>query len=460
MVNEAPQHDWIRELGARVQGSVLATAAALKPYESDFGGLIRRAAAAVLKPARTEDIVVALELAARYRLPVAVRGAGHSQSGQTLAAGGLVLDMTSLSGIGVVDAQDARLTLEAGATWASAASAARSFGSTPAVLTSEHATSIGGTLGVGGVGSTSWKYGAQVDNVAWLDVVTGSGARVRCSDTQEADLFDAVRAGLGQCAVVVGANLTLRSIGSRVRIHTFVYETAAAFLRDLELLMQEQRSTHLLAHFRESREAPGRWQIHLTAGIEYDPPAEPDTTALGRGLGFARSGPTSDAALFGENHIFYFRYADWFGPLSDFVFPWVDHFVSWEAAESLLDSMLAGRSAMLLRLGVQTLIPIASPMRSAPLLSPARRPGKPVLLVGLFPKVPAVLAGIASDLIDSYADDVEQNWGGIRYLYGFRGPRTPEHWAARFGDRWQWLRAMKAKHDPHGLLGGSCVTWT
>jgi cytokinin dehydrogenase len=82
-------------------------------------------------------------------------------------------------------------------------------GYTPPVLTDYLRLTVGGTLSVGGVSGTSWRYGAQVDNVEELTVVTGAGKTVKCSESENRSLFEAVLAGQGQCGVMVGARLRL-----------------------------------------------------------------------------------------------------------------------------------------------------------------------------------------------------------------------------------------------------------
>ena len=91
---------------------------------------------------------------------------------------------------------------EAGARWSSVLGATLPLGLTPPVLTDYLELSVGGTLSAGGVGGASPHYGAQVDNVLELEVVTGAGQRVVCSPAQAPELFYAVLAGLGQCAAL------------------------------------------------------------------------------------------------------------------------------------------------------------------------------------------------------------------------------------------------------------------
>jgi len=451
---------WVRELAGLTRGAVVGDPASLERCASDFSRLRRRAPAAVLRPATVDDVVAALRFANEHAIPTAIRGAGHSQSGQTLVDGGLVLEMRSLNQVGSLREDERSIDVEAGATWSEVASSSLGRGLAPAVLTSEHATSVGGTLGVGGIGSTSWRFGAQIDNVRELDVVTGAGELVRCTREVETQLFDAVLGGLGQCGVVVRASLELREVLPRLRTFSFIYQDASAFLSDLRALMQEGRATHLLAHFRDSRSQRGRREIHLTVGLEYAPASEPDAADLAAGLHFSEALAPSDTATFGENHIFYFKYEDWFGPLEGCSFPWVDHFFVWNQALELLDAIVSGEFSPILALGVQTLIPVAAPVRPAPLLRPAREPeGEPLLLVGIFPKVAAPLGTIVAPLMDAYADAVEARYGAKRYVYGFRGAATERAWAAHYADRWDWFASMKRRYDPASILSPDAIRW-
>ena len=47
-----------------------------------------------------------------------------------------------------------------------------------------------------------WREGFQVDHVLELQVVTGHGELVACSDERNSDLFNAVLAGMGQCGII------------------------------------------------------------------------------------------------------------------------------------------------------------------------------------------------------------------------------------------------------------------
>jgi cytokinin dehydrogenase len=126
-----------------------------------------------------------------------------------------VLYMTAMSTIRQV--QSERIVVDAGATWRAVLEVTLAHGLTPPVLTNYLDLSIGGTLAVGGIGGTTFRHGMQTDNVLELNVVTGDGRELTCSARASADLFDAVRAGLGQCGVITQATLRLMRAPERVR---------------------------------------------------------------------------------------------------------------------------------------------------------------------------------------------------------------------------------------------------
>ena len=172
---------------------------------TDFGRLVTRKPRAVDRPAAAADIAGLLREASANGVKVAARGQGHSTYGRPLVEDGLIVDMSALRTIGEVAAD--RVVVEAGATWRDVLDATLKQGLAPPVLTNYLGLSVGGTLAVGGIGGSSSRRGMQTDQVFELEVVTANGRQLRCSPSENRDLFDAVRAGLGQCGIVTRATL-------------------------------------------------------------------------------------------------------------------------------------------------------------------------------------------------------------------------------------------------------------
>ncbi len=62
-----------------------------------FGGMIRRMLQAVAIPRSVEEVSNLVRRAARDQVPVTVRGGRHSQGGQSLTDGRLILDTVRLN---------------------------------------------------------------------------------------------------------------------------------------------------------------------------------------------------------------------------------------------------------------------------------------------------------------------------------------------------------------------------
>jgi cytokinin dehydrogenase len=163
-------------------------------------------------------VVGIVSYARKYGLKIAMRGQGHSLFGQALVEGGIVIESSTLNAVrlqsdDVVDAQ-------VGALWGDVARLTLAHGRTPPVMPDATMLSIGGTLCVGGHGETSYRYGAQVDHVLELDVVTGVGELVTRSTDRNDELFRMALAGLGQCGIIVSARLRLIQAPQRVSMRT------------------------------------------------------------------------------------------------------------------------------------------------------------------------------------------------------------------------------------------------
>ncbi|HEX6292132.1 MAG TPA: FAD-binding protein [Herpetosiphonaceae bacterium] len=248
----------------------------------DFGHIVQREPLAVLKPGSVEDIVRMVRFARQYGIQVAARGQGHSAFGQMQVAAGVVIDMSTLNTIHSIDGD--RAVVDAGALWSDLLKAALPRNLRPPVLTDFIELSIGGTLALGGIGGTSYRYGAQVDTALELEVVTGEGQREVCSATHNRDLFEATLAGLGQCAIIVRATLRLVPAASSARFFRLFYSDLATFTRDQRLLIADGRFDHVGG--QGAPNGSGGWTYILEAANFFTPPAAPDNARLLAGLSY------------------------------------------------------------------------------------------------------------------------------------------------------------------------------
>lgn len=222
-----------------LDGEIRNDPASLSAAATDFGQLIRRMPRYVVRPASEHDIGRTLQWAAKRQYPVAPQGRRHSVFGRSMVERGVVLDITSLRAVSAV--QGGQVTVEAGATWTEVLAMTLPHGLAPAVLPDYLGLSIGGTLAVGGVGGSTSRFGLVTDNVTGLRAVTGDGTPLTCSPDREPQLFDALRAGLGQVGVITRASLRLVPAPRQVRRFQLVYANLDALLADQRLLVEDPR---------------------------------------------------------------------------------------------------------------------------------------------------------------------------------------------------------------------------
>lgn len=223
----------------RLDGVLRTDDESLTAASEDSGHFVHRRPIAVLEPASVRDIARIVRFANERGLRIAARGHGHCIFGQSLVEGGIVIRMESLAEVRQLPGMC--VLADAGCSWGAVLQETLKKGATPPVIPDYLGLSVGGTLSIGGVSPTTYRYGAQVDNIEALEVVTGEGNIVYCSRHSHRGLFDAVLAGQGQCAVLARAVIRLVQAPARVRAISFVYADVATALADADRLIDEQR---------------------------------------------------------------------------------------------------------------------------------------------------------------------------------------------------------------------------
>ncbi|MFF4352967.1 FAD-binding protein [Streptomyces sp. NPDC001530] len=436
-----------------LDGTVHTDEASLGAAADDFGHIVHRRPAAVLRPGSVRDVVAMIRFCNAHGLSVAPRGQGHATQGQAQVDGGLVIETAPLAAIGAVGARSSTVTVGAGAKWSDVAKATLAHGLTPPTLTDYLELSVGGTLSVGGLGGQTHRQGAQVDNVTELQVVTGAGEFVRCSPTRHHDLFCAVLAGLGQCAVVVGATLRLVPAPQTVRHYLLPYDDLRTFLDDQRVLVREGRFAYVEGQV--TTDADGVFRSYLLEAVAYGPPVgpTPDDGALLRGLRHNPSGAqTSDLA--------YYDFLDRLAPgvealkeagLWSYAHPWLNLLLPGRSAVALAGAVLDDLTSADLGPGVVLLYPLLRERLHTPLL---RMPDDPVpyLLAVLRTTPPEDTATIDRLLAaNRTAYDTVHAAGGTHYPVG-SVPFGPADWREHFGSAWPELAAARHTYDAHGIL--------
>jgi FAD/FMN-containing dehydrogenase len=392
-----------------------------------------------------------LRFCTEHRIQAAPRGQGHATYGQGQVSGGLVIETATLDAITV---GTDRADVGAGAVWSTVVATTVAHGLTPPALTDYIGLSVGGTLSVGGIGGLMPHYGAQVDNVLELEVVTGAGHRVVCSPEHKPDLFNAVLAGLGQVAVIVRATLKLVPAPASARQYTMFYPTLDALTADQRIVHADGRFSSVEGGAQPNSSGPG-WVFYLQATAYYDS-TPPDDAALTGDLHFeSGSLQVSDSAYYDwANRLapivtILESTGEWFDP-----HPWWNAFVPGSVMDAFATGVFAGLTeAEMGASGVILLYPVRRAVLHRPLL---RVPDEPVIFVlsllrTAAPDSGGALSPDAMLALNRALYEQVRDLGGYDYPVGSI-PKTPADWRQHFGPQWEFLAAARHRYDPSGIL--------
>src|SRR5512136_1667814 len=186
-----------------------------------WNAMIDRRPAVIVRCATADDVASAIRFARQNGLDICMRGAGHNIAGNAVCDGGMMIDLSTMKNIRV-DVARRRAYVEPGATLADFDTAVQAHAlATPVGINST--TGISGlTLG-GGFGWLTRKYGMTVDNLASVELVTANGKKVRASESENTDLFWAVRGGGGNFGVVTQFEFALHPVGPQVLAGLIVF---------------------------------------------------------------------------------------------------------------------------------------------------------------------------------------------------------------------------------------------
>lgn len=454
-------------LGKLIAGQVFWDAETLAEASWDFGRMFEKQPLVVVKPARTEDVAETVRFASAEGFSVATRGAAHSQSGQSLSDGGILLDMRGLGGVRAVKIEEMWAYCQSGALWRDLVSALAGTNLIPPVLTNNLNATIGGTLSTGGLGVASFRYATQADNCLELEVVTGRGEMVRCSADQESELFFATLAGLGQFGVITGARLALRRHLPLVRTYYLLYDRLEPLLNDLVRLMSDERISYIeswcspcpqgLKGQLSSRRPFAAWFYPLHITVEFDPAAPPDDLELLRGLSCYRHLHTEDLP--------HMEFAFRLEPLFELwrrsgywqnAHPWMETMLPWETAADYISRTLENFPPHAIGGGHILLWPARGRISKLPFFMTPN--SSHIMGFGILPGLPRELLPQIVPLLN-LASDTSMAAGGKRYLSGLV-QFDREKWRRHFGDKWPELARLKRKYDPKGILNPGFVDFS
>ncbi len=188
----------------------------ISPWLTDWRGRFTGAAAALLSPAATEEVVAIVRVAAKYRLSLVPQGGNSGMvAGATPNSSGdqLILSMRRMNNITAIDADAGLINCEAGVILQNLHEAAAQYGRRfPLTLGGKGSATIGGLISTNAGGTQVLRHGTMRLLVAGLEAVLPDGSIYDAmaplkKDNRGYDLKQLLIGGEGTIGVVTKAVL-------------------------------------------------------------------------------------------------------------------------------------------------------------------------------------------------------------------------------------------------------------
>jgi FAD/FMN-containing dehydrogenase len=232
----------VDDFASRIRGRLIRTGdSGYEPARELWNGMIDRRPALIARCADPDDVVAAVNFARENQLLLAVRGGGHGVAGHAVCDGGLVVDLSEMKGVDVApESQTARA--EGGCTLGDLDRETQRHGlATPLGVVTK--TGIAGLTLSGGMGWLRRRYGLSCDNLASVQIVVADGNLLTASESENEDLFWAIRGGGGNFGVVTSFEYRLHRVGPEVFFCFVLYpaDRAREVLQSCERYLLEAR---------------------------------------------------------------------------------------------------------------------------------------------------------------------------------------------------------------------------
>jgi FAD/FMN-containing dehydrogenase len=212
----------IEDFASRLGGDLLrASDSAYEEARKIWNGMIDRRPALIARCASVHDVIEAVRFGWENELLLAVRGGGHGVAGNAVCDGGLVIDLSPLTGV-QVDLERRTVRAGGGCRLGEVDRATQGHGlATPLGVVSE--TGVAGLTLAGGMGWLRREHGLSCDNLVSAEVVTADGNLLTASETENSDLFWGLRGGGGNFGIVTAFEFRLHPVGPEVSFVFVLY---------------------------------------------------------------------------------------------------------------------------------------------------------------------------------------------------------------------------------------------
>ena len=238
-----------------------------------FGRAVH-AACRTVTPASVDELASIMATARDQSVPMTFRGAGRSYGDAALGSRGLVIDTTRLDRITSWDAEHGVITCEPGVTIEQLWRRTLADGYWPYVVPGTMRPTLGGCLAANVHGKNNPKVGTIGDHVDEFDLLTPGGATLRCSRTENADVFHAAIGGFGLFGAFARIRLRLHKVpGGRLNVTVRAAPSLDGLLDEFEAALT---TSHYVVGWVDgiaTGRGLGRGELHAAnyAGPDVDP---------------------------------------------------------------------------------------------------------------------------------------------------------------------------------------------
>ncbi len=201
-----------------------------------------------------EDVVQSVNFARDNGLLVSVRGGGHNIAGNAVCDDGLMIDLSLLNEVQVYPSAQ-KAIVGPGCTLGDIDAKTQNYGLAMPVGINSTTGIAGLTLG-GGFGWLSRKYGMTIDSLVSANVVTADGRQLLASETENEDLFWALRGGGGNFGIVTQFEFQLHPLGPDVLSGLIVFPFSQAKSVITQFAKFTETAPEELSVWMVSRKAP------------------------------------------------------------------------------------------------------------------------------------------------------------------------------------------------------------
>ncbi len=234
--------DFASELKEAVKGQVIEGDRIPPKFLTDFVGTLKGRADAYLKAAGRDDVIAAVKLAFKHKVPVVVRSGGTNLVGATVPEGGLVLDMSGMDKVMSFDKPTMSITVEPGITLKDLIAYVEARGCMYPPDPAEKLGTIGGNVAMNSGGMRAVKYGVTRDYVLSLDLVRPDGQLVTLGrkvrkNATGLNLKECVIGSEGSLGVIVSVTLRLVPLPEHSLSAILAYHSLADGIRSVNAIL-------------------------------------------------------------------------------------------------------------------------------------------------------------------------------------------------------------------------------